>query len=77
MKTIIKTLICILLLGIQSALAQNKQPYILFAKADDASWKHFGAYGCNWVSTAGFDQVAKKGILFKNAYIPNVHPQER
>ena len=47
------------------------QPNILFAIADDASWKHFGAYGCNWVKTPAFDRVAKEGILFNNAYTPN------
>lgn len=48
-----------------------KRPNILFAIADDASWKHFGAYGCNWVKTPAFDKVAKNGILFQNAYTPN------
>ena len=53
--------------------AQNieKQPNILFAIADDASWKHFSAYGCNWVNTPAFDEVAKKGVLFNRAYTPN------
>jgi arylsulfatase A-like enzyme len=48
-----------------------KKPNILFAIADDASWKHFSAYGCNWVKTPGFDKVASSGILFANAYTPN------
>jgi len=46
-------------------------PNILFAIADDASWKHFGAYGCNWVKTPAFDRVASEGILFTRAYTPN------
>ncbi|WPR71379.1 sulfatase [Flavobacterium sp. NG2] len=48
-----------------------KKPNILFAIADDAGWKHFGAYGCKWVKTPAFDKVAKNGILFNNAYTPN------
>lgn len=48
-----------------------KKPNILFAIADDASWKHFGAYGCNWVKTPAFDRVAENGILFTRAYTPN------
>jgi arylsulfatase A-like enzyme len=48
-----------------------KKPNILFAIADDASWKHFGAYGCNWVKTPAFDRVASEGILFSRAYTPN------
>jgi arylsulfatase A-like enzyme len=48
-----------------------ERPNILFAIADDASWKHFGAYGCNWISTPAFDRVADQGILFNKAYTPN------
>lgn len=48
-----------------------QRPNILFAIADDASWKHFGAYGCNWIKTPAFDRVAKDGILFTKAYTPN------
>ena len=51
--------------------AVSKRPNILFAIADDASWKHFGAYGCDWVKTPGFDRVATEGILFMKAYTPN------
>lgn len=50
---------------------QQKRPNILFAIADDASWKHFGAYGCDWVKTPTFDRVASEGILFNHAYTPN------
>ncbi|MCW2119027.1 sulfatase [Flavobacterium sp. 7A] len=49
----------------------TKKPNILFAIADDAGWKHFSAYGCKWVKTPAFDQVAKNGVLFNNAYTPN------
>lgn len=48
-----------------------QRPNILFAIADDASWKHFGAYGCDWVKTPAFDRVASQGILFTRAYTPN------
>ena len=53
---------------------QNKEvprPNILFAIADDATWKHFGAYGCKWVKTPAFDRVAEQGILFTRCYTPN------
>ena len=46
-------------------------PNILFAIADDASYPHMGAYGCDWVKTPAFDKVANQGILFTNAYTPN------
>ncbi|MEM7385853.1 MAG: sulfatase [Verrucomicrobiota bacterium] len=47
------------------------RPNILFCIADDASYPHFGANGCQWVSTPGFDRVAKDGLLFTRAYTPN------
>lgn len=46
-------------------------PNILFAIADDASYPHMGAYGCDWVKSPAFDNVANQGILFTNAYTPN------
>ena len=46
-------------------------PNILFAVADDASFPHMSAYGCEWVKTPAFDKVAQHGILFTNAYTPN------
>ena len=46
-------------------------PNILFAIADDASYPHMGAYGCDWVKTPAFDNVANEGILFNNCYTPN------
>lgn len=70
------TLICLLgtLISCGDSAAgetPSSRPNILFAIADDASWKHFGAYGCDWVNTPAFDQVAANGILFQNAYTPN------
>ncbi|MFT4565844.1 MAG: N-sulfoglucosamine sulfohydrolase [Saprospiraceae bacterium] len=55
----------------QQKFQKAKSPNILFAIADDASWKHFGAYGCNWVNTPAFDRVAREGLLFAKAYTPN------
>ena len=47
------------------------RPNILFAIADDATFAHMGAYGCDWVKTPAFDRVAQEGILFTRAYTPN------
>lgn len=49
----------------------SSKPNIIFCIADDASYPHFSAYGCKWISTPGFDRVAREGILFNNAYTPN------
>lgn len=53
-------------------MAQSvERPNILFAVADDATFAHMGAYGCDWVKTPAFDRVAQEGILFTRAYTPN------
>ncbi|MEP3477633.1 MAG: sulfatase [Fuerstiella sp.] len=70
-------LISLILLQLTSAcspvLAQQAEsrPNILFCISDDQSWKHAGAYGCDWVKTPAFDQVAADGLLFQRAYTPN------
>lgn len=55
----------------QEEKVASRQPNILFAIADDASFQHMSAYGCDWVNTPGFDRVAQEGILFMRAYTPN------
>ncbi len=52
------------------AAEQVARPNILFCIADDASWSHWGAYGCKFVNTPNFDRVAREGILFNNAFTP-------
>jgi N-sulfoglucosamine sulfohydrolase len=48
--------------------AAESRPNILFAMADDVSWRHLGAYGCRGVTTPAFDRVAGEGVLFRNAF---------
>lgn len=64
-------LLLVRLTGCTDQITPDERPNILFAIADDASWKHFGAYGCKWVKTPAFDRVAREGILFTHAYTPN------
>jgi len=70
---LLKLLILFFLLSCKKELVEKERsrPNILFCIADDATFKHMGAYGCNWVETPAFDQVAKEGLLFLNAYTPN------
>lgn len=74
MKNLLVTAIC---LGTVATYAVEKKqttlikPNILFCIADDQSFPHAGAYGCKWVKTPAFDQVARQGILFTNAFTPN------
>ncbi|WP_018631122.1 sulfatase-like hydrolase/transferase [Niabella aurantiaca] len=46
----------------------NRRPNILFVIADDQSFPYASVYGCPVVQTPAFDQVAKTGILFNNAF---------
>ncbi len=50
---------------------KSRRPNILIAVADDQSYPHAGAYGCDWVRTPAFDRVASEGILMENFYTPN------
>jgi len=72
-RTIIPLLTLATLLLTSPAFADTtpERPNILLCIADDASYPHMGAYGCDWVTTPGFDRVARQGILFTNAYTPN------
>ncbi|MGN0188232.1 MAG: sulfatase-like hydrolase/transferase, partial [Candidatus Cryptobacteroides sp.] len=47
------------------------RPNFLICVADDATFEHWGAMGCSWVSTPAFDSVASRGILYTNCYTPN------
>lgn len=66
-------LIFVLVTGcaIQSEKKTRERPNILFCLADDVSYPHMGAYGCDWLKTPNFDRVADQGLLFTNAYTPN------
>lgn len=44
------------------------RPNILFAIADDQSWPHASALGCQWVQTPTFDRVAREGALFTHSF---------
>ena len=52
-----------------SHAGKSDRPNILFVISDDQSWPYASAYGTDWVKTPGFDRVAKKGILFNNAFV--------
>ena len=64
-------LFLILIVATFSGLAQNKKPNILFIIADDISRNSYGAYGCEYIKTPGFDKLAKEGVLFTNAITNN------
>ncbi len=53
----------------EDQISSVNTPNILFVIADD--WGlHAGAYGTNWITTPAFDELAREGLLFRNAYTP-------
>ena len=51
------------------AQQEQRQPNIIFIIADDVGWNDLGCYGNKVVSTPHIDQMAREGILFKNAFL--------
>lgn len=49
--------------------SEAKRPNILFAIADDQSYPYASAYGTKGVHTPAFDEVARNGVLFTNAFV--------
>ncbi|PAW69998.1 MAG: hypothetical protein B9S38_08685 [Verrucomicrobiia bacterium Tous-C4TDCM] len=70
MKYILPIIAALQLAPLPAADVPARRPNILFIIADDAS-SHFGeAYGCKWVKTPHIDGLARKGLVFDNAYTP-------
>jgi arylsulfatase A-like enzyme len=61
---------CVITCGAVAA-ESPRRPNVLIAIADDWSYGHAGAYGCDWTKTPAFDRVAREGLLFTRAYTPN------
>src|SRR5690554_6220952 len=55
---------------IQVQIIENdaNRPNVLLVISDDQSFEHTSFAGSNFVSTPGFDRVAKSGIYFLNGY---------
>jgi arylsulfatase A-like enzyme len=54
------------------ALSQPaKRPNILFAIADDWSYRHASHFGVPWLKTPNIDRVAKEGVTFTNCFTSN------
>ncbi len=70
-KLLLALVSTLLMAGANASAAHHERPNILFVIGDDITWKHMGAYGCEWVNTPGFDRIAREGILFNRAYTSN------
>ena len=50
---------------------QKEMPNIVFIMADDLGWRDTGIYGSTFYETPHIDALAKRGMLFTNAYTAN------
>lgn len=53
-----------------ATVSAAERPNVLIAISDDQSYPHASAYGHPVVRTPGFDEVARRGVLFHQAFTP-------
>ena len=70
------SLITFLILGVCSILCAEERPNFILILIDDMGWKDVGFAGSNLAPTPNIDALAKKGLIFKQAYAsaPNCAP---
>jgi arylsulfatase A-like enzyme len=70
----LRNLLCLLI--IPFALQASDRPNFIFILIDDMGWKDVGFAGSNLAPTPNIDALAKKGLIFKQAYAsaPNCAP---
>lgn len=59
-----------MLIALGNATVLADRPNVLVAISDDQSYPHASAYGEPVIQTPGFDAVARRGMLFHNAFTP-------
>lgn len=53
------------------AQSQYRKPNIIFILADDLGWMDISANGSKYYETPNIDRLAKRGMIFSNAYTAN------
>jgi N-sulfoglucosamine sulfohydrolase len=61
--------LCISSSAVADEKADERQPNILLAIADDWGYPHAGCYGDPVVKTPTFDRLAREGVLFTRAFV--------
>jgi len=54
-----------------SDAAETKRPNVLMIVGDDWGWGDYGFMGHPTIKTPHLDRLAKSGVVFSNAYVPN------
>jgi arylsulfatase A-like enzyme len=57
--------------GVATAVAADPKPNIVFIMADDLGWRDLGVTGSKFYQTPHIDRLARKGMLFTDAYAAN------
>lgn len=65
------TLLLMLVATVSVPVRAEERPNIIFIMADDLGFNQLGAYGDTPIKTPNLDEMAKKGILFTQAYAGN------
>jgi hypothetical protein len=54
-----------------TAAAAAERPNVVFFLADDLGWRDTSLYGSTFYETPNVDRLAKRGMMFTNAYAAN------
>jgi arylsulfatase A-like enzyme len=57
--------------GVAEAADAGRKPNVVLFLVDDMGWRDCGAYGSTYYETPNIDALAKKGMLFTDAYSAN------
>ncbi len=53
---------------VAASAAQARKPNLVFILADDLGWRDTTLYGSTYYETPNIDKLAKRGMMFRNAY---------
>ena len=67
-ETARRLLTLVLLLACATPIGAQDRPNIVLIMADDISWEAIGCYGAEDYLTPRIDDLAAKGLRFKNAF---------
>ncbi len=68
MRIVLLTLLSLAVVSVSAAVAKSAKPNIVFIMSDDLGGRDLPVYGNRFNEVPHIDQVAKEGILFRNAY---------
>ncbi|MEM8886660.1 MAG: sulfatase-like hydrolase/transferase, partial [Bacteroidota bacterium] len=69
MKRLTTLVLTICICTLQMAAQSNQKPNIVLLFSDDAGYADFGFHGSKSMITPNLDKLARKGMLFKQAYV--------